>query len=326
MTHRAVMARDLGPVASYSLIAHDPGAPRAGQVRVRIRAAGVSFADILTATGRYQARPAVPFVPGSECAGVVEALGEGVTHLSVGQRVVATGWHGLFAEVALIPAATVLPMPDTLSFEEGAVILVSYATVVHALIDRARLQPGESLLVMGAGGAVGLAAVALGRHLGAHVVASASSAEKRDLALATGAHAAVDARSPTWREDVKAANGDKPLDIVLDPIGGAATEPAFRSLGWGGRHLVVGFPGGIPALPTNLALLKGASLVGVNLGGLPAADPALGHANHVKVLELAAAGVFRPAIARTYPLAAFAEAMAEVEKGENAGRIVLIMD
>jgi NADPH2:quinone reductase len=326
IVHRAVMARTLGPVTNYSLIDHDPGAPGPGQVRVRVKAAGVSFADILTATGRYQARPAVPFVPGSECAGIVEALGEGVTHVSVGQKIVATGWHGMFAEVAVIPAATVLPLPEGLSFAEGAVLLVSYATVFHALVDRAHLQSGESLLVMGAGGATGLAAVALGRHLGAHVIASASSAEKRDLALTTGAHAAVDACSPTWREDVKAANAGKPLDIVFDPIGGPATEPAFRSLGWGGRHLVVGFPGGIPALPTNLALLKGASLVGVYIGGLAQADPARAHANHAKVLELAAAGIFRPAIATTYPLESFAQAMEQAEKGESAGRIVLLMD
>ncbi|MET0240830.1 MAG: NADPH:quinone oxidoreductase family protein [Sphingobium sp.] len=324
-TPRAVMADELGPIAHYALRPHDPGAPRPGQVRVEIRAAGISFADMLTASGRYQVRPPVPFIPGSECAGVVEAVGAGVTTLTVGQKVVGTGWHGMFAEAALLPEHTTFPMPDTLSFAEGSVLLVSYATVVHALIDRGRLQPGESLLVMGAGGAVGLAAVTLGRHLGAHVIASASSTEKRELALAAGAAAVVDARSATWRADVKAANGGRALDMVFDPVGGAATEPAFRLLGWGGRHLVVGFPGGIPALPTNLPLLKGASLVGVNIGALPDADPALGRATHARVLELAAAGVLRPAIARTYPLEAFADAMAEAQRGDSAGRIILEM-
>lgn len=326
MTLRAVIADELGPIANYSLRSHDPGPPASGEVRVRVRAAGVSFVDVLTAAGRYQARPSVPFIPGSECAGVVEAAGEDVTTLTVGQRVVATGWHGMFADVANIPAATCFPMPDNLSFAEGSVLLVSYATVVHALIDRGRVQAGETMLVMGAGGATGLAAVALGRHIGATVIASASSEAKRALALATGADAVVDARSPTWREDVKAANGGRPFDVVFDPVGGAATELAFRSLGWGGRHLVVGFPGGIPALPTNLPLLKGASLVGVNLGALAKSDPTLGHANHQRVLEFATKGVFRPAIARTWRLEAFADAMGAAQDGDSAGRIVLLME
>lgn len=322
---RAVIGDELGPIGHYALRDHDPGPPNPGEVRVAIRAAGVSFVDVLTAAGQYQAKPAVPFIPGSECAGVVEAVGDGVDGFTAGDRVIATGWHGLFADAALIPAATVLPMPERLSFAEAAVLPVSYATVVHALIDRGRLQPGESLLALGAGGATGLAAIALANHLGAHVIASASTAEKRALALATGADVAVEARSPTWRADVKAANGGRALDLVFDPVGGAATEPAFRSLGWGGRHLVIGFPGGIPALPTNLPLLKGASLVGVNLGALAQADPALGRANHRAVVELARAGVFRPVIARTYPIEDFAAAMTEAAKGESAGRIVLTM-
>ena len=322
---RAVVGDELGPLENYRLRSHDPGPPAPGQVRIAVEAAGVSFVDVLVAQGRYQARPATPFIPGSECAGVVEALGEGVDAFTVGQRVLATGWHGVFGEVMNAPAATVWPAPARLSFEEAAVLTVSCATVWHALVDRAALQPGETLLVLGAGGATGLAAVQLGVWLGARVIASASSDGKRALALGSGAHAAVEARADDWRDQVRAANAGRSVDVVFDPVGGAATEAAFRSLAWNGRHLVVGFPGGVASLPTNLPLLKGASLVGVNLGGLALADPDRARDNHLRVLTLAEAGVFRPVVARTYPLEAFAQAMAAAAAGQEAGRIGLTM-
>lgn len=321
---RAVIGDELGPLSNYTLRNHDPGPPGPKEVRLAVKAIGVSFVDVLVSEGRYQALPPVPFIPGSECAGIVEAVGREVTALSVGQRVVANGWHGMFADVVKAPARSVWPIPDSLSFEAAAVFMVSSMTAWHGLIDRGELKAGETLLVLGAGGATGLAAVQLGIWRGARVIASASSEAKRRLALEAGAHAAVDSRSSDWREEVKAANGGKPIDVVFDPVGGEATERAFRALGWKGRHLVVGFPAGTPALATNLTLLKSASLVGVNLGGLGENDPDLGRANQTRVLELAAQGLLAPAIAERFPLDRFADAMAEAAKGDTAGRIVLI--
>jgi NADPH2:quinone reductase len=321
---RAVVADALGPIETYRLRPHDPGPPGPGQVRIAIKAIGVSFVDVLVSQGRYQARPATPFIPGSECAGVVEALGEGVRGLTVGQRVVATGWAGMFADIANVSAAAVWPAPHRLAFAEAAVLVVSYTTAWHGLVDRGELKAGERLLVLGAGGATGLAAVQIGRWLGARVIASASSQAKRDAARAAGAEALVDARAPDWREAVKAAAGGAPVDVVFDPVGGEATERAFRTLGWKGRHLVVGFPGGIAQLPTNLPLLKSASLVGVNLAQVAVAEPELARANHERVLALADEGVLTPLVGRTYPLDAFAEAMAAAQAGEGVGRIVLV--
>lgn len=321
---RAVVADTLGPVENYSLRSHDPGPPGRTEVRIAVKAAGVSFVDVLVSEGRYQAKPQVPFIPGSECAGVVEAVGDDVSGFSVGQRVVATGWSGMFANVANAPAAAVWAAPERLSFEEAAVLAVSYTTAWHGLVDRGQVQAGEALLVLGAGGATGLAAVQIGAYLGARVIASASSEAKRAAAISGGAQVAVDSRSPAWREAVKAAHGGKPIDVVFDPVGGEATERGFRTLGWKGRHLVVGFPGGIATLPTNLPLLKSASLVGVNLSELARMEPELARANQAKVLALAADGVLKPTIARTYRLDQFALAMADAAKGESAGRIVLV--
>jgi NADPH2:quinone reductase len=322
---RAVIADALGPPENYRLEEHEPGPPAEGQVRIAIKAAGISYVDVLTAAGNYQVKPPVPFIPGSECSGLIEALGEGVTGFAVGDAVVASSWGGIFAEVANIPARSVKPAPSGLSFAEAAVFPVSCYTARHALIDRAKLQPGETLLVLGAGGATGYAAIQLGKHLGARVIASASSQAKRDLAIAGGAHVAVDARAQDWREQVKAANGGKGVDVVFDPVGGEATEPAFRSLGWNGRHLVVGFTAGIAAFRTNLALLKGASLMGVDLRQFGINEPEKAAENMREVFALAEAGVFKPAIAKTYPLAEFAAAMHDAAEGKRAGRIVLAM-
>lgn len=322
----AVIANALGPIENYALRPHDPGAPGTGEVRIAVHAAGVSFVDVLNAAGKYQIRPPVPFVPGSEFAGVVEALGDAVTGFEVGQKVAASSWGGAFANAAVVPASSVEAVPAGMSFPEAAVFKVSALTAWHALVDRGQLRPGETLLVLGAGGATGYAAVQLGKYLGARVIASASSEAKRTLALSAGADTALDVGAANWREQVKGANGGAPVDLVFDPVGGAGTEPAFRCLGWNGRHLVVGFPAGIADLPCNLPLLRGASLVGVNLQQLTRADPGLAAAAKNEVMALVAEGLLRPRIARTLPLADFAEAMATAAHGETAGRIVLTME
>ena len=322
---RAVIADAFGPPESYALRQHDPGAPGAGEVRVRIRAAGVSFVDVLTARGEYQFKPPLPFIPGSEFAGVVEALGEGVTQFSVGDRVFGSSMGGTFAEAGNFRAASLNRIPATMTFEEAAIFPVNYQTAHYALADRGRARPAETLLVLGAAGGTGYAAVEVGKHLGLRVIASASSAEKRAAALAGGADAAVETGAADWREQVSAANDGKPIDIVFDPVGGDATELAFRTLGYDGRHLVIGFPAGIAALKTNLPLLKSASLIGVQMRDLALKRPDLGEANRRAVMALAERGIFHPAIAARYPIEDYVRAMEEGFSGKAAGRVVLTM-
>lgn len=319
------MAEELGPPENYRLTPYDPGPPLDTEVRISIKAAGISFVDVLTAGGRYQVKPDLPFIPGSECAGLIDAIGKDVHEFDVGDKVVGSGWGGLFADVANLPAQTVRKMPDAMPFAEAAVFPVSYATAWYALVDRGQLQADETLLVLGAGGATGYAAVQIGKYLGAYVIGSASSEEKRELAIAGGADVVVDASADDWRDAVKAANNDKAVDVVFDPVGGNATEPAFRSLGWNGRHLVVGFPGGIAALRTNLPLLKGASLVGIDIRQFGLFEPEKSEANRDAIFALAAEGKLRPVIARTYDLENFHAAMTEASEGKSAGRIVLTM-
>jgi NADPH2:quinone reductase len=322
---RAVIAKAFGPPDAYELREIEEPALQPGQVRVAIRAAGISYVDVLTAAGNYQVKPPLPFIPGSEAAGVISELCGETGDLAVGDRVSVSDWGGLFAEQAVLKAEGVRRIPDALSFAEAAVFPVSYATAWHALVDRGRLRAGETLLVLGAGGATGYAAVQIGKHLGAKVIASASSAAKRELALAAGADAAVNARDEGWRDAVKTANGGVGIDVVFDPVGGEATDPAFRSLGWNGRHLVIGFPGGIAALRTNLPLLKGASLVGVDIRQFGIFEPQKAAANRAGIFQLAAVGVLKPHISASYPLEQFREAMAAAAEGKAAGRIVLTM-
>lgn len=322
---RAVIGQAFGLPESYRLVEHDPGAPGPGEVRVAIKAAGVSYVDVLTAMGDYQFKPPLPFIPGSEFAGIVDAVGEGITALSPGDRVFGSGMGGMLAEAGLFKAANVSRVPQALSLEEAAVFPVNYLTAYHALAERARARAGETLLVLGAAGGTGFAAVQVGKHLGLRVIASASSEAKRDLALAGGADAVVETGADDWRKQVAEANDGAAIDIVFDPVGGPATELAFRTLGYDGRHLVVGFPAGIPALKTNLALLKGASLIGVQMRGQALERPAEAQAARQLVMGLAASGIFHPAIAQRYPIEQYAAAMDAAFAGKVAGRIVLTM-
>lgn len=323
---QAVIGHQFGPPESYALEPFDPGAPGEGQVRVAIRAAGVSYVDVLTAMGQYQFKPPLPFIPGSEAAGVVEAVGAGVTHLAKGDRVFCGGLGGLFAQANLFAAANMAKIPEAMSFEQAAVFAVNYQTAYYALSDRGRARRGETLLVLGAAGGTGYAAVQVGKHLGLHVIASASSPDKQATALAGGADAVVTTGADDWREQVAAANGGKPVDIVFDPVGGEATEPAFRNLGYDGRHLVIGFPAGIAALRTNLPLLKSASLVGVQMRDHALRRPVEAAAMRRKVVELAGEGIFSPAIAERYAIADYAAAMNAGFSGKAAGRVVLTME
>ncbi len=323
---RAVIADQFGPPESYQLREYDPGPPGPGEVRVRIKVAGISYVDVLTAMGKYQFHPPLPFIPGSEYAGIVQALGEGVTGFAVGDRVNGSGMGGIFAEVNNFPASNVNKVPEKLDLEAAAIYPVNYLTAVHALVDRGRCKPGETLLVLGAAGGTGFAAIQTGKWLGLRVIASASSPEKRAAALAGGADAVVETGAQDWRDQVKAANGGKPIDIVFDPVGGDATDLAFRTLGYDGRHLVIGFPGGMTALKTNLPLLKCASLVGVQVRGAGIDAPEEIEASRRQVLEMVDKGVVKPAVARRYPIEDYVDAMNEAFSGKSAGRIVLTMD
>jgi len=321
---RAVLVEDFGPPSSFRLVTRDPGSPGPGEVRLRVHAAGISFVDVLITEGGYQIKPELPFVPGSDVSGVIEAVGEGVEPSRIGERVCAAGFGGAFAEAALFRADAVHRMPDSMSFEEGSIFLASYTTGYHALVQRAQLQAGESLLVLGAAGAVGYAACEIGKALGARVIASASTNTKRDLAIRAGADAVVDSRSPTWRDDLKHANEGKLLDVVFDPVGDVFTEPAIRSLGWKGRLLVIGFAGGtIAKIPANLALLKGAAMIGVNVGRFDQLEPDLARQNVRDLFSLYERGCIHPPVAKSFLLDDFAEAMTVARSGQLAGRVVL---
>jgi NADPH2:quinone reductase len=332
MTHlrpsvpRAVVGNTLGPPQTYRLRPADPGTPGPGEVRYAVHAAAVSYVDVLIAAGRYQFRPPVPFIPGTECAGVVERVGAGVTGFKPGDRVIGRPAGGAFREAGVTPAHELVLLPPDLSLVEGAAFKVSYTTAYHALVQRARLQAGETVLVLGAAGAIGRAAVQIAKALGARVIASGSSAEKRSLATAAGADVAIDATSSSWRDDLRDANGGQPVDVVVDPVGGEATEPAFRALAWNGRHLVIGFVGGgIPKLPTNLALLKGAALIGVDVRQFALREPRQAAENIASLLHLHALHDLRPAIGSTFALERFAEAMQLAASGRALGRVVLTM-
>ena len=322
---RAVMSDAFGPPNIYQLRNLPRLLLKPDEVRIAIHAAGISFVDVLTARGEYQVRPPLPFIPGSEGAGVVEEVGNDVRSFGPGDRVVVSSWGGIFADEVILPEHLVQEVPPGMSLEEAAVFPVSYATAWHALIDRAQLKTGETALVLGAAGATGYAAVQIAKHLGARVIASAGSDEGQMLAARGGADATVDARTDDWRGAVRAAAEERPIDVVFDPVGGSATESAFRSLGWKGRHLVIGFPAGIATLRTNLPLLKGASLVGVDVRQFDTYEVEKSAGNRAAIFALAAAGVLKPAIARTFPLKEYAAAMDAAVSRKAIGRILLTM-
>ena len=321
---KAVIARAFGGPKSFSIEEVPDLEAAPGQARVRVAVAGVSFVDVLTAAGSYQLKPPLPFIPGSEFSGVVDQLGSGVNHLQIGDRVFGANFGGVFAEQVLVPAASLTRMPKRMSFEEGAVFRVSYATSYYALVQRGRLAPGETVLVLGAGGAVGVAAIEIAKALGARVIASASSAGKRQLCLESGADAALDNAADDWRDQIKALTAGRGVDLVVDPVGGSATERAFRALAWKGRHLVIGFAAGeIPRLPTNLALLKGAELIGVDVRQFGMFECEESLANIERILALHESGKLHPRISERYPLERFAEAMNAAARNDAGGRVVL---
>jgi NADPH2:quinone reductase len=299
--------------------------PQAGQVRIAIRAASLNFPDLLTVQGKYQVKPPLPFAPGSEFAGTVEAVGEGVRHLKPGMAVAAIGSHGGFATHAVVPAASVIPLPPGFALEDGAAFAFTYGTSHHALIDRAQLQSGETVLVLGAAGGVGSAALQIAKAAGARVIAAASTDEKCQRCLELGADATLNYSRENVRDALKALTDGRGPDVVYDPVGGDLAEPVFRSIAWRGRYLVVGFAGGaIPALPWNLALLKGASVVGVFWGDFVRREPAASQAALQQLAGWYAAGQIKPVIDQTLPMSELKAAYARMGSRQVMGKLLLV--
>ncbi|MDB5744488.1 MAG: Alcohol dehydrogenase, zinc-binding domain protein [Polaromonas sp.] len=299
--------------------------PKAGEVLIEIRAASLNFPDLLIVRNKYQIKPPLPFVPGSEYAGVVQAVGAEVTHLKVGQSVACLPGTGGFATHAIAPAALCMPLPAGFPHVDAAAFIMIYATSHHALVDRAQLKAGETVLVLGAAGGVGTSAIQIAKALGARVIAAASTDEKCALCASIGADATVNYGTQDLREAIKRLTNGKGPDVIYDPVGGDLAEPAFRSIAWRGRYLVVGFAAGsIPALPLNLTLLKGASIVGVFWGGFAEKEP---QANAAALAELAqwyAQGKIKPVIDRTMPMAELKDAYAYMDSRGVKGKLVMV--
>jgi NADPH2:quinone reductase len=304
---RAIRCNQYGPPESLVLETLSDLQPGAGQVVIDVRAASVNFPDVLVIQNKYQMKPELPFTPGSEFAGVVRAVGPDVKRLKAGMRVAAYTAQGAFAEQALASEAACMPLPDDIDFASAAAITLAYGTSHHAVVDRGALKAGETMLVLGAAGGVGLAAVEIGKALGARVIAAASSPEKLALCVEHGADATIDYASENLRERIKALTDGNGPDVIYDPVGGEYAEPAFRSIGWRGRYLVVGFANGeIPKLPLNLALLKGASIAALQ-----------------QIFGWIKDGRVRPHVTRRYALEQTAAALNDMASRRVSGKIVI---
>ncbi|WP_294252575.1 NADPH:quinone oxidoreductase family protein [uncultured Sphingomonas sp.] len=302
-----------------------------GQVLVGVHACAINYPDVLIIEDKYQFKPPRPFAPGGEIAGVVEAVGEGVTDWAPGDRVIAVPGHGGLVEKLVLSPAQLYRLPEGRSFEDGAALLLTYATTIHALLDRGRLTAGQTLLVLGAAGGVGLAAIELGKAFGATVVAAVSSEEKAEAARAAGADAtlvyprgALDKEaSKALAEAFKAAVGPRGADVIYDPVGGDYAEPALRAIGWEGRYLVVGFPAGIPKLPLNLTLLKSCDVCGVFWGAFAARDPQANRAHVDTLFRLWSEGRIAPRVTEVFPFAEGGAAIAKMAARAVIGKVVV---
>lgn len=318
-----VQASTLDSIADYRLLEGETPKPGPGEALIKVAACGVGYVDALVALGRYQVKPPLPHTPGKEVGGWVEAVGAGVDGLAPGDRVMASV-RGGFAQFALAPAVDTVKIPERMSFAQASGFRVNYLTALHGLRDRGALAAGERLLVLGAAGGVGMAAIQVGKAMGAEVIAAASTEEKRAFARTQGADHMLDTAPDGWRDRLKAACGGKGPDVVFDPVCGPLFEPAFRSLVWGGRHLVVGFVGGpIPALKSNLTLMKGAALVGVDVRQFGLFEEKKTNAHVAELLSWVADGRLVPAVGRAFPLEEFAPAMEFALTGKGLGKTVL---
>jgi NADPH:quinone reductase len=322
---KAVVCRELGPPESLRLESFAAAPLAQGEVRVAIHAAGINFPDILMAAGEYQLKPPLPFTPGVEAAGEVIEVDSAAQGVGVGDRVIIKLRHGAYADEAVVTPSQLVPLPSNFDYAEGATFLAAHGTAYHALIDRGQLQPGEVLLVHGAGGGVGLAAVEIGKMLGATVIAAASSEDKLAVARKKGAdHLVLYGREP-FRDAVKRVTDGRGADVVFDPVGGEVFENSVRCIAWGARILVIGFTGGIGLARTNLLLIKGASVLGVRAGEAVRKNPALGEVRLKSLHAWAEAGKIRPNISHRLPLEDYAQAMRLLIDRKAIGRVALVM-
>ena len=324
---KAVMCKEFGP--PESLVLEDVASPVAGkgEVVVDVKAASVNFPDVLIIQNKYQFKPPLPFAPGSEVAGLVKEIGAGVSHVKVGDPVVALLGHGAFAEEALVPADKVMPLPAGVDFATAAAMGLTYATSHHALIDRGQLKAGETLLVLGAAGGVGVSAIEIGKIVGARVIAAASSNEKLAVCKQHGADDLINYGTDDLRERIKELTGGKGVDVVYDPVGGAYSEAALRSTAWRGRFLVVGFANGeIPKIPLNLTLLKGCAIVGVFWGDFARREPQANVKLMTELFKWLAEGRIKPHISARYPLARTVDALNAMASRKVTGKLVIMTE
>ncbi|GAB1411972.1 MAG: NADPH:quinone oxidoreductase family protein [Zoogloeaceae bacterium] len=322
---KALLCAEYGPLEKLAV--EDMPSPTAGpgQVVVDVKAAALNFPDALMVQGLYQVKPPLPFSPGAEVAGLVKAVGQGVQGLKAGDRVIGFPGTGGFAEECAVAAGKIMPLPENMDFATGAALVLTYGTSLHALQDCGRLQPGETLLVLGAAGGVGAAAVEIGKAMGARVIAAASNGDKLALCRQLGADETIDYSREDLRQRALALTGEKGVDVVCDPVGGGYTEPALRALAWRGRLLIVGFAAGeIPKIPLNLALLKERSLIGVYWGDSVRHDPRGHMRNMQQLMAWFAEGKVRPVVSERFPLARAPEAMRRLLDRQVKGKVVIL--
>ena len=323
---RALVCNEYGSTQNMAVEQCDDLEPGQGQVLIDVRGAGVNFPDILTVEGKYQFKPPLPFIPGTEVSGVITKVGKGVTGRSVGDEVVGTTQTGAFADQIVTSEHSTFLKGDRMSFEQAAGFAITYGTSYYALKQQANLQEGETVLVLGAAGGVGVSCIQIAKAMGARVVAAASTDEKLDYACKAGADLRINYSNENLKEKVKELTGGKGADVIYDPVGGDYSEQAFRAVAWDGRFLVIGFAAGpIPRMPLNLALLKGASLVGVFWGSWMARDPFASKQNFEELVEMVDAGSFSPLVSEVYSMHDFQKAFACISERRAKGKVVLSM-
>lgn len=323
---RALVCREYGPPESLVIEERDDPVPGEGQVLVDVEAAGINFPDVLSIAGKYQVKTPTPFVPGNEAAGVVSAIGAGVDQYAVGDKVIINSTGGAFAEKCVANVHSTAPLPDDLSFEQGAGFSVTYGTSIHALKQSANLQPGETVLVLGAAGGVGITAVEIAKVMGARVIAAASSDEKLEFARSAGADETINYSDEPLKERVREITDGKGADVVYDPVGGELADQAFRATAWHGRYLVIGFASGeIPKFAANIALLKEASIIGVWWGTWAMKNPQLQLQNMMEATKLVAEGTLTPRVTESYALDDYVDAFKAITERRARGKVTLRM-
>ncbi|MEX2473637.1 NADPH:quinone oxidoreductase family protein [Marinobacter sp.] len=321
---KAILCKEYGP--AEKLVIEDIASPevKGHGVKIRVKAAGLNFPDTLIIENKYQLKPSLPFSPGGEMAGEVIEVGEKVTRFKPGDRVAGLTGYGAFAEEIVAPEQNLLPVPDAMPDEKAAAFSMVYGTSYYALKQRANIQPGETLLVLGASGGVGLATVELGKAMGAHVIAAASSAEKLAVAKAAGADELINYTEEPLKDTIKKLTKSKGVDVIYDPVGGEYTEQALRAMAWNGRHLIIGFAAGeIPKIPANLTLLKGCSVVGVFWGSFTQREPQTSAQNMMELMKLYAEGKIDPKISEVFEFGDYAQALGALTERRATGKVVL---